>query len=195
MRICPKCSKTFDDGSKICRDCGAILNLVEVPQQEETPSDSAESVFADDQGEAELLESEWDRTPWRCPNCKESIEANFEACWNCGTNRSGKPESGICLRADGFRGRGTRTGFPFSAHDSAGRFLLQMWLDQRDSQCDHWRPGTILGWKAQGRCDWQSRGLDFQGNRTLRTESRHLRGVWPRRIESHQSATTLRTLS
>jgi hypothetical protein len=89
MLICPKCSKTFEDGSKICRDCGAILNPVEIPQQEETPT---ESVFADDEVEEELPESEWDQTPWQCPTCKESIEAGFDVCWHCGTNRAGKPD-------------------------------------------------------------------------------------------------------
>jgi hypothetical protein len=24
---------------------------------------------------------------WRCPNCGESLEAQFTACWNCGAER------------------------------------------------------------------------------------------------------------
>ncbi len=24
---------------------------------------------------------------WECPNCKELIEGQFTACWNCGTDR------------------------------------------------------------------------------------------------------------
>ena len=25
-------------------------------------------------------------TPWRCPVCHETIEGQFTACWNCGTD-------------------------------------------------------------------------------------------------------------
>jgi len=28
-----------------------------------------------------------ERTPWKCPQCGEALEAQFEACWNCGTPR------------------------------------------------------------------------------------------------------------
>jgi hypothetical protein len=27
---------------------------------------------------------------WKCPNCGESIEADFDLCWNCGTTRKGE---------------------------------------------------------------------------------------------------------
>jgi hypothetical protein len=37
MRICPKCSKQVTDDSKICRDCGAILEEV---QDEEVPENT-----------------------------------------------------------------------------------------------------------------------------------------------------------
>jgi rubredoxin len=26
---------------------------------------------------------------WRCPSCREANPANFEVCWNCGTDRDG----------------------------------------------------------------------------------------------------------
>lgn len=28
---------------------------------------------------------------WRCANCKESIEEDFNVCWNCQTGRDGSP--------------------------------------------------------------------------------------------------------
>lgn len=30
---------------------------------------------------------------WKCPNCGESIEAEFDLCWNCGTSRDGETPS------------------------------------------------------------------------------------------------------
>lgn len=26
--------------------------------------------------------------PWHCPRCGESVEGQFEVCWNCGTERA-----------------------------------------------------------------------------------------------------------
>ena len=28
---------------------------------------------------------------WACPKCKETIEAQFDTCWQCGTKRDGTP--------------------------------------------------------------------------------------------------------
>lgn len=28
---------------------------------------------------------------WKCKHCKESVEDDFEACWNCGYSKEGKP--------------------------------------------------------------------------------------------------------
>ncbi|NOR44801.1 MAG: hypothetical protein GQ534_04375 [Candidatus Delongbacteria bacterium] len=31
---------------------------------------------------------------WKCKNCEEEVEDNFEVCWNCGSNKDGtKTES------------------------------------------------------------------------------------------------------
>jgi len=27
---------------------------------------------------------------WKCKNCGEEVEDNFEICWNCGSNKDGK---------------------------------------------------------------------------------------------------------
>ena len=42
MRICQKCSKQVSDESKICRDCGAILE--EIPD-EPLPGENPQSAF------------------------------------------------------------------------------------------------------------------------------------------------------
>lgn len=98
MLTCPKCTKTFDDDSKICRDWGAILEPLESSQLEPTVDDLMESALQGDQEEAE---AEWEQKPWHCPHCKEAIEADFDVCWNCGTNRSGQPDPGfVSVRSD-----------------------------------------------------------------------------------------------
>jgi len=28
---------------------------------------------------------------WRCPGCGETVDGNFDVCWNCQTDKSGKP--------------------------------------------------------------------------------------------------------
>lgn len=28
---------------------------------------------------------------WTCPNCSEELDADFDRCWNCGTNAAGEP--------------------------------------------------------------------------------------------------------
>lgn len=100
MLICPKCSKMFGEDFRICRDCGAILEpVVEVPAEELSPevltNPVAEFDFVDDPVSETERESEGDQSPWRCPACKEAIEANFDVCWNCGTNRQGMPDPGF----------------------------------------------------------------------------------------------------
>jgi hypothetical protein len=27
---------------------------------------------------------------WICPNCNETIQVDWDTCWNCGTNREGQ---------------------------------------------------------------------------------------------------------
>ena len=93
MLLCPKCSKTFDEAYKICRDCGAILEPVEESPAEvilDEPSDREDSSFTGFSESETSLEENWTPTPWQCPNCQEAIEANFDACWNCGTTRDGQ---------------------------------------------------------------------------------------------------------
>ena len=30
---------------------------------------------------------------WSCPKCAESVDGDFECCWNCGTSRDGQPDT------------------------------------------------------------------------------------------------------
>ena len=32
------------------------------------------------------------KTSWRCGNCAETVEGDFEVCWNCGTSNTGQPD-------------------------------------------------------------------------------------------------------
>ena len=32
---------------------------------------------------------------WRCPSCGESVQDNFEVCWNCCTSQDGTPPEGF----------------------------------------------------------------------------------------------------
>jgi len=29
---------------------------------------------------------------WKCPQCSEEVEEDFDVCWNCGTDREGQPD-------------------------------------------------------------------------------------------------------
>jgi len=37
---------------------------------------------------------------WQCPKCRETIDDNFDACWNCGTNREGTPAADSSRQED-----------------------------------------------------------------------------------------------
>jgi hypothetical protein len=85
MRRCPKCESRFGDDAKICRTCGAILEIAaEVPPQaiEADPSPPEEDDDADEATPA-------GRQPWKCLQCKQDVPGGFEVCWNCGTSEDG----------------------------------------------------------------------------------------------------------
>jgi uncharacterized membrane protein YvbJ len=29
---------------------------------------------------------------WMCPKCGENVEATFDVCWNCGTDKDGRED-------------------------------------------------------------------------------------------------------
>lgn len=102
MRICPKCSKQAGDGSKICRNCGAILE--EVPDEEgrapvtlpETSCSSrlttaAKCQVADPEaGGGQPVSDELPRPVWKCLQCGETVPGTFDICWKCMTTREGE---------------------------------------------------------------------------------------------------------
>ena len=99
MWQCPKCAKSYDDGSKICRQCGAILEEVAgagPPQSLERWDDGSE---VSDNGEAIQVPTDLHdaggqdsdaviaSSPWTCSACGEDVPATFDMCWQCGTSR------------------------------------------------------------------------------------------------------------
>lgn len=83
MKKCPKCSLQYDDDVKICRTCGAILELaLEEPQQVVEPG---LSLHEDDVCETASAK----QPPWTCSQCGQSVPGGFEVCWNCGTSQDG----------------------------------------------------------------------------------------------------------
>ena len=113
MRMCLKCSKKVSDDSKICRECGAILEDVpddSVPGMggEWKPASFAGSPFVsesrepgltgDDQQLADeiVVESQQsppsntETLPWKCSQCGESVPGTFDVCWKCLTTRDGE---------------------------------------------------------------------------------------------------------
>lgn len=103
MWRCPKCSKIFEDGSRICRECGAILEE-ESPREEPIASESETDQIEPASPAADLAPTD-DKPPvvnpfgvdaaavnvgpWRCARCAESVPGNFDVCWNCGADRQG----------------------------------------------------------------------------------------------------------
>jgi hypothetical protein len=102
MRRCPKCGLEYDDDSRICRACGAILDEVDA-LAETTPFElnaATQSPWLPDDDEelppAEPKVEPWlpddDEIPlpaaagdWICTTCGERVPATFDVCWNCAT--------------------------------------------------------------------------------------------------------------
>ena len=118
MWMCPKCSKQISDGSKICRQCGSILEEAEDngptekdPQSdlsgqlgqvlvtdEKKPSqvdpdsttDPSERGDNDLQVHEDQYQSEQAKAVlWTCRKCGENVPGNFKVCWKCGTTKEG----------------------------------------------------------------------------------------------------------
>jgi hypothetical protein len=97
MQKCPKCAKVYDDEAKICRTCGAILDVCAKPEAAPkvvpkiAPEPDAELVTMADVEEEPLLED--NLAAWDCPQCKKSVPGNFDICWNCFSARDGQVDS------------------------------------------------------------------------------------------------------
>ncbi|MHB0955018.1 MAG: hypothetical protein ACYC0X_01430 [Pirellulaceae bacterium] len=113
MRMCLKCSKKVSDNSKICRDCGAILqdvpdNSVVVATAPPEPSiesglpvaaewQAAESSAGNEQSFGEVVADlgkprlpDTRASAWTCPQCGESVPGTFDVCWKCSTTEDGE---------------------------------------------------------------------------------------------------------
>lgn len=103
MRICRKCSKQVSDNSKICRDCGAILE--DIPD-ETVPVAVVEPNTSDEQSIGEVvvaaeqsLPPDTATSPWKCPECGEVVPGTFGICWKCQTTKHGEKADNepVCL--------------------------------------------------------------------------------------------------
>jgi len=69
---------------------------------------------------------------WKCPNCEESIEGNFETCWNCGTSPDGTPPANPAIFVE--------TDQPFDTSDIARYFPPIIDFSARPAAVDQFRP-------------------------------------------------------
>jgi len=113
MRTCPKCSKQASDESKICRDCGSILDdipddsvpvatvqpeasvesglpLVAEPQEAELKNGDRQSVGEVVVGSDEPAPLDAETPAWKCPQCDETVPGTFDVCWKCLTTKDGE---------------------------------------------------------------------------------------------------------
>jgi hypothetical protein len=87
MHRCPKCASQYGDDVKICRTCGAILDIVAEEPPHAVEADPLPSEEEEDDVEEATPASR--RRPWICPQCKQDVPGSFEVCWNCGTSADG----------------------------------------------------------------------------------------------------------
>lgn len=102
MRICPKCSKRASGDSRICRDCGAILEDMPNDSVPETPVEPAgrsgrrlatahqDPVIPVVSVTEEPTPPDTEAPPWKCPQCDELVPGTFDICWKCRTTRDGE---------------------------------------------------------------------------------------------------------
>ncbi len=99
MRICPKCSKRVSGDSKICRDCGAILedipdDSVPGPGVESTTPFGFPLAAKHQESVGEVVAESQEPSPpdseapsWKCPQCGETVPGTFDVCWKCQTTK------------------------------------------------------------------------------------------------------------
>ena len=113
MRMCLKCSKKVSDDSKICRDCGAILEDIpddsvpgtggewKPPSQRGSPwtakpwksrqEEADEQPVVEEAAETdEPASSDTEASAWKCPQCGEMVPGTFDVCWKCLTTKDGE---------------------------------------------------------------------------------------------------------
>jgi hypothetical protein len=103
MRKCPKCSRKYEDSSRICRTCGSFLESITESSEERSdpvaPLGAEESlpVVTPEADEPEEIQEASEgpagtdvrQAPWPCPQCHELVPGTFDVCWSCGTSRDG----------------------------------------------------------------------------------------------------------
>lgn len=94
MKICPNCKRGIDDDSIYCGYCDAKLPYV--PGEEKDEAEPGEAAGAEDNAAAEAAPA-----AWRCENCGEQLEENFDTCWKCGSVRARDAEGPAADGADG----------------------------------------------------------------------------------------------
>jgi hypothetical protein len=103
MRKCSKCDLTYDDSSRICRACGSILEEVIDDAWEILPASVDDDVVSppsdkshpdpidlDQLAPATTGKDRSKRPDWICPACSERVPAEFDVCWNCHADNSGR---------------------------------------------------------------------------------------------------------
>ncbi len=119
MLRCTRCQVDVPEDRRICRRCGAILQEVEVPPEMEAPPEvegaaAGESVDSpperskiiealDPAGsfdEVPVVSEGRSAGPWDCPSCAEAVDAGFDVCWSCGTDRHGVEDPSFARVSD-----------------------------------------------------------------------------------------------
>lgn len=69
---------------------------------------------------------------WKCANCGEQVNQNFELCWNCGTSRDGSERVDVTPEGEGQIDKRLPTE---EAHNSnAPESLLKQIIEQQKQQ-------------------------------------------------------------
>ena len=105
MKQCLKCAIQVDDGAKICRRCGSILEEIAAADDAARASPATSSPSSSGPPDPSPLPDPIDQFvaesfEWSCPGCGEQIERQFDACWKCGTNREGSSLPDFTLESD-----------------------------------------------------------------------------------------------
>jgi predicted RNA-binding Zn-ribbon protein involved in translation (DUF1610 family) len=90
---CPKCGETVDANFELCWNCQNLNPELIENQNSEIEEEFLPIVeFRNFEAEPEF-EAGNPQDYWRCPNCGEIVENDFELCWNCECVKPEKPEN------------------------------------------------------------------------------------------------------
>jgi predicted RNA-binding Zn-ribbon protein involved in translation (DUF1610 family) len=90
---CPKCGETVDANFELCWNCQNLKPELIENQNSEIEEEFLPIVeFRNFEAEPEF-EAGNPQDYWKCPNCGEIVENDFELCWNCECVKPEKPEN------------------------------------------------------------------------------------------------------